>query len=569
MNSVLGGYDMALSLSENTINFYLKILQDDDGLVRSHWNFLSSTDGSKHKLCDTKAEVDAFWDAYTDRIENGGDLTDYEGYDLGLAADSKVPKIKVLPGGQDEVELTISFARVLLYHLQGGQLEKHRLRDISYTFRVRISKMSATSDQSVLEIRSGEVRKVSLRDKGINDEDFDIESIFLDVVNVVMFDAAKSNLPEDEEVSNLLLTAVRNYLLQMSAQEAPYILGHSAKPKNRGEGDGALLQPTGLSCSTSYSEGQRGSAINYMMLLEHHGLPTGPSAGHLPGTFLDDYQVDATADGVFAIEEAEFVSLYGQQISRCLKEGIFASFGKFFVPVADISSGMDITISFKTDPVLVSFDRFLTDFYVSAAALSLKFLGIENKGQGITLSYQTSCEGLMSNDSSISKHEAHVKLRCPDEKKGLLKVTLMPGDSGRILLEGFVEKEFSVQMAPPPDGSPWQRGKWDEWLKKYGFHSINEWERSIPDRFTLGGYAYPPPMFLQSQHDVDNMYNHYFDETLYRIDDFLAEMSFEHLAGQVILPVSSEFFYKNIRYHEGATPEDNLISLDISYKTES
>ena len=139
-----------------------------------------------------------------------------------------------------------------------------------------------------------------------------------------------------------------------------------------------------------------------------------------------------------------------------------------------------------------------------------------------------------------------------------------------------MEKEFAVSLNPtkvwwqsPNSGAYYIIKEWDEWLKKYGFPPAHMWgsqsgEYSSKGKSTLGDDYGINTVQLPPDHC-----RIYFERTLYRIDDFLAEMSFEHLAGQVILPVSSEFFYKNIRYHEGATPEDNLISLDISYKTES
>jgi hypothetical protein len=151
-----------------------------------------------------------------------------------------------------------------------------------------------------------------IRDSGLTEQDFTIESLFLNFqnANISTYDQNKSKLPEGATVA--FKVAIENYFnVILHQEEHPYVLGYAIQRKKIKASEKAMFQPTSLNFSTSYSNHQQKqgvfSALNFLMVLNDTKSPTTTTAGILPKSLIElGKDVSSTTDGAFAIQQKHF-----------------------------------------------------------------------------------------------------------------------------------------------------------------------------------------------------------------------------------------------------------------------
>ncbi|WP_430412387.1 hypothetical protein [Kordia sp.] len=332
-NETLAGYDMTLALSENTINYQFQELHKRN-IIHKKWGILSG----KTKVGDTEKDFhitdqDANfkqklkrWIALQEKIatarENGkwediGPLintleTENVNFNFGWDANLKAPKISIIQNDPKNLILHVRFKSGKLYYRadKTNAVETHNLKDLVYAFTVPIGQLKVNKENMILD--AGDEAKKIIRESGLTDQDFTIESLFLNFqdANISTFDKSNSTFPK---VASLAFeVAIENYFnVILQEEEHSYILGYSVQRKKIKASEKAMFQPTSLAFSTSYSNHQKKpgqfSAFNFLMMLNDTKPPTNTTAGILPKSLIElGKDTSSTTDGVFALQNNHF-----------------------------------------------------------------------------------------------------------------------------------------------------------------------------------------------------------------------------------------------------------------------
>ncbi|WP_298427115.1 hypothetical protein [uncultured Kordia sp.] len=326
----LAGYDMVLALSQNTINYqFLQLYKRN--IIHKKWGVLGgkTADGKdfhiteqdagfKQKIKDWiaiqkkigKAKEDKKWSEFgklmTRRDEENLNFT--FGWDTTLAA----PEISFIKDNTKELFLEIGFKKGKLYYREEEtkEITVFDLKNSVYAFRVPIGQLKVNKEQMVLD--AGESAAKIIRESGLSDNDFTIQSLFLNFenANISNFDKSKSTLPKGS--SEAFQTAIANYFnLTVSDSSNPYVLGYGIQRKKIRASEKAMFQPTSLGFSTSYSNKNKKpgkfSAFNFLMMLNDTKPPKTTTAGILPKSLIEfGKDVSSATDGVFTIQQEHF-----------------------------------------------------------------------------------------------------------------------------------------------------------------------------------------------------------------------------------------------------------------------
>ncbi len=329
-NETLAGYDMVLALSQNTINYQFSQLYKRN-IIHKKWGVLGgkNTDGKdvhiteqdaefKQKIKDwialqkeiEKARKDNNWSEIGKLMERRGseNLNFTFGWDTTLVA----PEISFIKDNTKEVFLEIGFKKGKLHYREEETkaVTIFDLKDSVYVFRVPIGQLKINKEQMVLD--AGESATKIIRESGLSDEDFTIQSLFLNFenANISNFDKSKSKLPKGS--SEAFQNAIANYFnMTISDSDNPYVLGYGIKRKKIKASEKAMFQPTSLGFSTSYSNKNKKpgdySALNFLMMLNDTKPPKTTTAGILPKSLIElGKDVSSATDGVFSIQGDHF-----------------------------------------------------------------------------------------------------------------------------------------------------------------------------------------------------------------------------------------------------------------------
>lgn len=329
-NETLAGYDMVLALSQNTINYQFQQLYKRN-IIHKKWGVLGGktadekdfhiTDqdaGFKQKIKDwialqkdiEKAKKAGKWEEIGDLMKrrNSENLNFTFGWDATLAA----PEVSFIKDNTKEVLLEIRFKSGKLYYREEETkaISAFNLKNAMYVFRVPIGQLKVTKDNMILD--AGESAATIIRESGLSDEDFTIQSLFLNFenANISNFDKSKSTLPDGS--SEAFQNAIANYFnMTVSGSDNPYVLGYGINRKKIKASDKAMFQPTSLGFSTSYSNKNKKpgtfSAFNFLMMLNDTKPPTTTTAGILPKSLIElGKDVSSSTDGVFSIQKTHF-----------------------------------------------------------------------------------------------------------------------------------------------------------------------------------------------------------------------------------------------------------------------
>ncbi|GAB5526995.1 MAG: hypothetical protein Roseis2KO_48670 [Roseivirga sp.] len=359
MAQTLTGYDMVLALSESTINKQFKKLHQEN-IIYKQWKLLAGNvfkrSARKPPFFITGADVNFdsrlnIWMGLQQDFVKTGDfsmlasLTDSQNnFDFGWNTVMKAPVIQIEDRNTQEVVLNLAFQSGYLYHL-GDPMQEVSVYDLKgcvYSFRAPIGKLKINKQAMLLQAQN-EMNAV-IRDSGLKDKDFRIESLFLNFSNakVNQFDVTRSKFPKEVEVP--LTAAMNNYFnLFLPASDNPYILGYGVSRTKVGSREKAMFEPTAVGFSTSFSSRQSGSripgqfsAVNFLMMANDNKAPTHQTAGVLAHSLIETGKAQQTpVSGIFALEH----SLFTQYLSSLDQyvESIFSS-----------QSGININGGFKS-----------------------------------------------------------------------------------------------------------------------------------------------------------------------------------------------------------------------------
>ncbi|MCE7992919.1 MAG: hypothetical protein HEP71_13100 [Roseivirga sp.] len=340
-NQTLAHYDMVLGLSQNTINYQFHQLHRGR-VIHRDWAVLMGNVNNRGKKGDpfallrTAENESAFndkidlWvdlqeqiaDAFED--QDFGEIGTLTGqlkaanadFDLGWDASIKAPTINILDQNTQSLILNIAFrSGRLLYRTNSlTEVTEFDLKNCVYAFEVPIGKLQITKDRMVLKAQ--EEMDTVIRESGLSDDDFTIESLFLNFenANIISFDPGRSNFPEEAALP--LQVSVKNYFDQtLAGSDNPYVLGYGVSRRKISSSEPAMFQPTSLNFSTSYSSQMdpetpvpgEFSAFNFLMMLNNRVPPYDQNTGVLPHSLIESGKdTSSTMDGVFAIQKDHF-----------------------------------------------------------------------------------------------------------------------------------------------------------------------------------------------------------------------------------------------------------------------
>lgn len=336
-NPNLAGFDMVLGLSQMTINYQFKKLYQND-FIQDKWfalvgNVLNPKEGEKpfHLAGaddELKSKIDR-WIALQHDVEEAKNSEDWaafgqlmatiksEGlnFDYAWDADLKAPTIEIIDKDSRNLYFNLSFDNGKLYYRpeSTSAVREFDLSGSVYAFTTPIGRIKINKNQMVME--ADEAMDSLIRNSGLTEADFRIESLFLNLenANISDFDKNRSKFPEDATLP--LQIAVESYFnLILTGAENPYVLGYGITQPDVKSSE-AMFQPTSLAFSSSYSSKQNPSkpikgqfsALNFLMMLNKEEAPTGPTAGIMPASVIELGQdTSSTTDGVFAIDRGHF-----------------------------------------------------------------------------------------------------------------------------------------------------------------------------------------------------------------------------------------------------------------------
>lgn len=331
-SQTLAGYDMVLALSENTINYQFKQLHKLN-IIHKKWSVLAGNLTAKDQAPFYITDSDP---SYTAKLNRWIDLqsqiaqakednqwmeignltqalkTENVNFNFGWKTALQAPKISIIEKDRNSLTLEVIFKSGQLYYRpeELSPVSTINLKDAVYAFQVPIGQVKVDKEAMILD--AGEQVTKIIRESGLTEQDFTIESLFLNFgdANISTFDRAKSAFPA--EATSALQIAVENYFnLMLRDSENPYVLGYGVRRKKIKASEKAMFQPSSLGFTTSYSnhQGEKGqfSGLNFLMMLNDTTPPTDPNAGILPQSLIEFSQdTTSTTDGVFALQYDHF-----------------------------------------------------------------------------------------------------------------------------------------------------------------------------------------------------------------------------------------------------------------------
>ncbi|WP_339869631.1 hypothetical protein [uncultured Algoriphagus sp.] len=336
-NQNLAGFDMVLGLSQNTINYQFQQLHRRK-VIKNKWtalvgNVLNPPEGQKPfhfegSDKDLQAKLNQ-WISKQKEIANAkksgnwGEIgklieslkSENLNFDYAWDAQLASPTIEIIEKDTQHVFLQLVFSGGMLYYRPDdtSDVKSFDLKGSVYSFTTPIGRLKINKNQMVME--ADDEMELVLRASGLSEEDFRIESLFLNFenANISTFDKGRSKFPEEATLP--LQIAIESYFnLILSGSENPYILGYGVT-RPAVKSDQAMFQPTSLAYSTSFSSKtvsnhpvkSQFSAFNFMMMLHGRSPEKDQNTGVLPASLIEfGKDTSSTTDGVFAIASNQF-----------------------------------------------------------------------------------------------------------------------------------------------------------------------------------------------------------------------------------------------------------------------
>lgn len=569
-NRLLGEYDMIFALSESKINAVLKQLFDHK-TIASTWKFLTnemdldvydltSPDAKSSRrpwewMDDVSVDFSKNFEPDYDWIKGKGDLRSR--YQVNMDAILTAPTIKVLQDASDELLLKINIKSGTLSYLEGNSIKDVKFTNCTYAFRVPIVQVRIDAASMYL---AGDDALQQLREEGLSNYDFTVDSIMLNFAraDVARFVPSESVLPDADGLERKFTVAVAGYFRDLGKRKKnPYILGYALQKKVLSEREKSLLYPTGITFSTTFSDKERCSAFNFLMLTESQQFPKSERAGVRQHSLIELAQdITNTVSGVIAVNYSTFERTYLDALHKIVIENfensfrnnselstvykgyrILNSYNTYFeFSKHDLSmtlglnrSEVVLRIDDKTDRQYLAVDYVITVWGNVHAEIERKVLGLFDGGTiGVDQTFSTT---------------------------GMYPINNKTGSPGQLTLqivasnEGKLNVEASYQ--PPAIGKNTEKPqtkdvKDDLWM-------------FFTNVFSPLGIVGALINFLtdSANNSIVNFENAPFDS--------VSVPSFDSFATRVILPGSNVYTFKNISMVGNREHDDCFIKFDIAY----
>jgi len=599
-NSNLGLYDMVLALSESKINYEIKNLYKKK-FINPTWSFLTDITGSVFLNQSDKdfENVKKVWlDSISLRKETKSlnnqlesldeeieDLEDKEEdasalkekrkilrkelkaknalldqtskYKLLVDAEINSPTIEIEEKEYFSLLFKLNIDEGSIYYSDGDEIKKDSINRCVYAFNVPIGKIKIDTKKMVL---TGDGEKV-LREEGINDDDFTIESMLLNFerADIASYTESKSSLPSNIKSKTNLQIAVVNYFKSLSNTDNPYVLGYAIKKKEVKETEKALLYPTSSTFSTNKSIVQRASSFNFLMQTNNHPSPKNETAGIIPFPLIEKaIDKTVTINGTFGINYTIFKELYlkliQDNITECFENAFKENFGD----------------SYKQYNENDSYDgTSATRFYFEKHNFDMKYFLIpkrienimnEDGSMGVRMNYELAVEGKYHQEiektvffvigagtvgvdqrfSTFGEHEINGN----KGRKGVLKIDLVTSSEGKIELKTALSSPKIGKNTAKPEYKDATDAAWDE-IADLLANPLD----AVGNLMKLFGN--------DKKSSVD-----FFDDKTFENVNF---DNLQNLSNKIILPGSNIFTFKNIRLLDGSGSENDALLFDIAY----
>ncbi|CAM1342529.1 hypothetical protein [Tenacibaculum aestuarii] len=562
--NTLAGYDMVLTLSQNTINYQfeqlhkLNVIQKKWGVLAGNiekngaeksFHISNEDENFKKKLNDwiniqdeiSKAKAANDWSKVGELINRAENekINFNFGWDTNLAA----PVITIKEKESHSLLLEIRFKKGKLYYKEESiaPVKIYELKDTVYAFNVPIGQLEVNKKSMVLNT-GGQVTKI-IRESGLTEQDFTIESLFLNFenANISIFDKNKSTFPDN--ASKEFSRAVEEYFnLMIKNSENPYVLGYGVRRKKIKATEKAMFQPTSLGFTTSYSSHLKKagmfSGLNFLMMLNDTKSPTTPTAGILPQSILElEKDITSTTDGVFAIRKEHF-SHYIDSLDTYVEE-VFKKL-----------EGVEIKQSF-TDGIMEAErdDKKVDDTIVTKYTVVRQEIS-GNDGVSVKISYEISINIEVKvhawfvevGKKTLSTSGQYTKDALDKAgRKGRLDFIIKAGKTGRFDLEHLFEKPI-VAFDENPD--LFGNGFLKDLLKVLTL--IVVWVAVV-----IEGIVNQIAVDLGKESVVDN------DKLLQQLNS----IDVLNQTNKIILPLGNVYTFKNLRIVE----DKGIVAYDIGY----
>ena len=567
LNTHLGQYDMVLALSENKINSELQQLYlnwdiDHDWNVltdltgnhrRSHHDadfkdqkrqWLDQGDGKQ--LVDLRTRMNELLALLTagtsdlnavveELVEVNKKIKAEEQkpkppYNLLIESTIRAPRITIIEGKSSELLFSFVLDKGQLSYRNGQRQDSYDISGLVYSFVVPVSKR---------KIRRDEVNADANLVNAIK-EDYTVESILLGFENadVANFAANESKMSTDPELNTWLQLVMSNYFRSLGKdKDNPYILGYAIQRPELAEAEVAMLEPTGVSYSTSFSKQERSSAFNFLMLASDRDFPALPQGGRIDQSLIESvHEKVSSLNGVIAVNYRLFEQTFLARINEVLLrsfckvvDGLVLNANTNFAGQQFLltrSSNMQMTIS-RTDIKSDDLKRSLSiNYEMEIKARLHDELKAHFGTVGVNQNFSTS--GAYDIDGRTGK-------------KGSLRVELIASSHGTIattIASGGYSAPIMGRDTEEPEYN--NKGLLDKfWLKLSNMTSrVDELEKMYKDNFTT------------------------------RITEILETMEFpelEDFSDSVILPGSNVYTFKNIRLMSAHMDDNDAVLFDIAY----
>lgn len=570
LNQNLGQYDMVLALSQSKINEEIEQLYDDEKIDKE-WKVLTDLSGkykrnqrdkdfelekkrwqdtgTANNLAALKERADQIADLMEEKTADQDALirerreiklkikeleqkkdTDLPPYQLLIEATINAPEIEIIKENSRDLLFKFSIDEGLLTYKDAGGYHSHNVGGLVYSFMVPIAK-----------------RQLSLADVTPDDdvyqqvkENYTVESIFLNFAkaDVANFIATESKMSKDERLNVWLQLIMTNYFKTLGTDnDNPYILGYTVHKPQLSKAKRAMLEPCGISYSTSYHTDSSFSSFNFLMLTEKRDFPAAPYGGHIGKSLIELYQKDESLNGVIAINYNLFKQTYLARINENLLNA-------FCNVVKDLKISKDT--DFKGDVFNLNYSNNLQ------MTIKLKDISPNQERCSLAIRYEITVNALLHDElpAPIGTVGVNQKFstsgRYPVKgktgKPGELIVELMPSTEGKITAK-VAENTYQAPVMGRDTEEPDYKGKLDKiW------HSFNNLFNKVSD--------------------LEKMYNTNFAS---RITSLMEKMSFNELdkfSNTVVMPGSNVYTFKNIRLMTKEKDDKDAVLFDISYAEE-
>ncbi|RBQ05528.1 hypothetical protein [Pedobacter miscanthi] len=594
-NQNLGYYDMVLSLSQNKINHEFKTLYRSEE-ISSEFKILTDLSGTENishhspdfdekkadwlKLEKLAVELNSLTETVnklaneltnaiedenyeevarlnkllkpkkTDKTALEQKLSKLQQFQVMIDANISTPKVEIIEKENFSLLFKLTFSIGNLYYLEKGKLNKTGLKDKVYAFNVPIGKIKITADEMVLAGNKDEI----LRKSGFSDEDFTIESIFLNFnnANISDFDESKSELPGDQKDKTFLQLAITNYFKQLGHASNPYILGYAIQKRKVTTTERAMLYPTGASFSTSKSSVPGVSSFNFLMLTDNKAFPATGNSGILKNNLIEKAaDKTPTINGTIAINYTAFKDIYLQQLNQAVMDNFHANFKEKHAQAYDGTqkhNGFN-RFNFTRHGLRMGFD--IADPKIStktnsdgSTALVLKYrITVEGNthkeiDKKVMIWVKAGTVGVDQPFSTSGRYEIDGQTG----RIGELTLTLKASDKGKI--------EVVADYINPQVGKDTEDVVYKDDVDKY-------WDKLSDFVNPFGAIIGLYTLFTDKGRQIVE-----FDQSTFKSVNF---NSLDTFSGRVILPGSNTYVFKNIRLMNGTESEEDAVLFDIAY----